>query len=320
MTVKNVWVWMVLLFMIICPSIHTIHAQYVRKGLATASSKDRKELTPHEKEALARHGDVAAAITGKHMQQPVLLSSSYRGGNLHKVTRGGNQDKKGLDDGSSQETNDEFIADIIPRRKRRVEVRNLQIASCEQGGTQYTVQCTKGSEEYCYEELIKVGAVIVNRLVGNDFFVVCVNTPHELAVLNNLTNVVELEVDPVRTLSYVRELTQAIDIHTDVRSGQTVPYGVSMVKADAFWSQDRGGNSRVCIIDTGLYTGHEDLVGATYGGSSNSGKVVTPYDQDQSGHGTHVAGTVAAVDNNVGVVGVAPDADLFIVRGTYSTR
>jgi serine protease len=206
-------------------------------------------------------------------------------------------------------------AAVGPRRKRKVEVRNLEFRSCGGGdGTQFVVACTAGTEEHCYRELTDAGAVIVNRLVGEDYFVVCVDTPSELALLKSLTNVEDLEEDPIRSLSYLPELTRPVD-RRELLSGQTVPDGVMMVRADAFWGQDRGGNSRVCIIDTGLYVGHEDMQGATHAGSDNGNQVVTPYSVDDSGHGTHVAGTVAAVDNDVGVVGVAPEADLFIVRG-----
>jgi subtilisin family serine protease len=98
--------------------------------------------------------------------------------------------------------------------------------------------------------------------------------------------------------------------------GQQIPYGVSMIKANAFWSAklDRGGSAKVCIIDTGLNIGHEDMQGVTVSGSTDS-SVVSNWNEDQAGHGSHVAGIIAAMDNSVGVVGVAPEAELYIVRG-----
>ncbi len=75
-----------------------------------------------------------------------------------------------------------------------------------------------------------------------------------------------------------------------------------------------GSGKLICIIDSGLYTGHEDLAGVNIvGGWPTSGTY--PFNSDGLGHGTHVAGTIAAMNNELGVVGVTPGTvNLFIVR------
>ncbi|NUQ78119.1 MAG: S8 family serine peptidase [Polyangiaceae bacterium] len=91
---------------------------------------------------------------------------------------------------------------------------------------------------------------------------------------------------------------------------QTTPYGISMVQATDPVFANASGAVKVCIIDSGLHTGHADLQGLPITGQSG-----TSWNQDGCGHGTHVAGTIAAVNNTSGVVGVAPDAvSLHIVR------
>jgi subtilisin family serine protease len=91
---------------------------------------------------------------------------------------------------------------------------------------------------------------------------------------------------------------------------QSTPYGIPMVQADQVWAQATGANRKVCIIDSGLYAAHED---------HQSGKAITGYpagwNTDKCHHGTHVAGTIAAVNNTVGVVGVLPNGvNLHIIK------
>jgi len=95
--------------------------------------------------------------------------------------------------------------------------------------------------------------------------------------------------------------------------GQMIPWGVEKIEAPSAWaSSTRGDGVRVAIIDTGIELGHVDLKGNIKGGINtiNSWKSAN----DDNGHGTHVAGIIAALDNNQGVVGVAPSADLFAVK------
>ena len=99
---------------------------------------------------------------------------------------------------------------------------------------------------------------------------------------------------------------------------QSVPYGIGMVQAnlvdDSIASANAGGK-KICIIDSGLNLPHEDMgaQGGTIGGTNNSG---TGNWFDHGGpHGTHVAGTIAALNNGIGVRGViGSDANLHIVK------
>ncbi|MDC3962277.1 S8 family serine peptidase [Polyangium jinanense] len=92
--------------------------------------------------------------------------------------------------------------------------------------------------------------------------------------------------------------------------GQTTPYGISMVQATDAAFSSASGSTKVCIIDSGFHAGHADLQGLPVTGESG-----TSWNTDSCGHGTHVAGTIAAVNNSLGVVGVAPDnVSLHIVK------
>jgi len=90
---------------------------------------------------------------------------------------------------------------------------------------------------------------------------------------------------------------------------QTIPYGIARV------GTGDGTGRTAWIIDTGIDLDHPDLkVDATRSASFlTSGKGYASPD-DGNGHGTHVSGTIAALNNSIGVVGVAAGATVVAVR------
>ncbi|MHB8873361.1 MAG: S8 family peptidase [Myxococcaceae bacterium] len=109
-------------------------------------------------------------------------------------------------------------------------------------------------------------------------------SPAAAEALANNPNVELVEIDPPR-----------------YPFAQTVPYGIELVQAPLVWPQSTGANRKVCVIDSGVYTGHADL--------QASGMTGYPagWNRDLCGHGTHVSGTIAALDNQSGVVGALPN-------------
>lgn len=102
---------------------------------------------------------------------------------------------------------------------------------------------------------------------------------------------------------------------------QTIPWGISAVKSPEAWSVSRGAGVLVCVVDTGIQADHPDLQSNVAGGVNfvvKRGRLDSAAWGDDNGHGTHVAGTIAALDNAIGVVGVAPEARLFAVKALDS--
>ncbi len=104
---------------------------------------------------------------------------------------------------------------------------------------------------------------------------------------------------------------------------QVTPWGVVRIGAESAWSTYRGAGVNVAVIDTGIDLTHPDLKANIKGGINCIRPSKSP--ADDNGHGTHVAGTIAALNNSIGVVGVAPNASLYAVKvlnaagsGSYS--
>lgn len=103
-------------------------------------------------------------------------------------------------------------------------------------------------------------------------------------------------------------------------SGQVVPWGIERVGGAA------ASNGTAWVIDTGIDLDHPDLNVDTDRSAvfvSNGPGSGTP--DDGNGHGTHVAGTIGAIDNDIDVVGVAAGASVVAVKvlddrgsGSYS--
>jgi thermitase len=84
------------------------------------------------------------------------------------------------------------------------------------------------------------------------------------------------------------------------------------IDAPEAWASTRGAGVTVAVVDSGVDLGHPDLAGRLTAGHDFVDDDSIP--ADLNGHGTHVAGTIAAGENGVGAIGVAPAALVMPLR------
>ncbi len=96
-------------------------------------------------------------------------------------------------------------------------------------------------------------------------------------------------------------------------------WGISKIECPAAWDRSKGDEITVAVIDTGVDYNHPDIKDSMWtDAAGNHGRDISDGDDDPldfHGHGSHCAGTIAAtINNNVGVVGVAPQAKIMAVK------
>jgi subtilisin family serine protease len=112
----------------------------------------------------------------------------------------------------------------------------------------------------------------------------------------------------------------AVPAGAEPASTEKIQWGLTQVKAEQAWSRTTGASIRIGIVDTGVDLAHEDLAGRVVAHTNCIGSAGDPAlchgsGQDDNGHGTHMAGTAAALrGNGRGIAGVAPDAELVVAK------
>jgi len=133
-------------------------------------------------------------------------------------------------------------------------------------------------------------------------------TPEEIASLKASGNVISVEPDFER-----HALFDTVSAGT-----QTIPYGLNAVSAPALWPITRGKSLNggpaihVAIIDTGIDYKNPELAAVFKEGYNFVARTSDPL--DDAGHGSHVAGTIAAANDGSGVVGIASDIDIYSLK------
>jgi thermitase len=109
-------------------------------------------------------------------------------------------------------------------------------------------------------------------------------------------------------LPYIRE-----DIHgLNPTCGQFYGWEIKKFNIENEWKYSQGEGIKIAVVDTGCDLDHPDLKNNLLQGKNFVELGKDPY--DVCGHGSHTAGTIAAENNGLGMVGVAPKAKIIPVK------
>ncbi|WP_076415283.1 S8 family serine peptidase [Shewanella sp. UCD-KL12] len=179
---------------------------------------------------------------------------------------------------------------VIEKQAQRfiVQMTDRSIISLQQGKSS-PAAVTQAKVDLMQQTAADVSAEVVLSLPQINAMAVMLDS-EQYQALSTDPNVALVEVDPKRYLM-----------------AESSPYGIGMVQANLV-SDSQTANRKVCITDTGYTRGHSDLPSDGVTGDDGYGSNDTGnWYSDGNGHGTHVAGTIAAIGgNNQGVVGVNP--------------
>ncbi|MCZ8514590.1 S8 family peptidase [Paenibacillus filicis] len=106
-----------------------------------------------------------------------------------------------------------------------------------------------------------------------------------------------------------RSVTQNAGI---VKQAPRIPWGIKHIRAPLAWRKSQGDRIRIGVIDTGADYSHPDLRHCLSRGVNVLNRQLLPI--DDNGHGTHIAGTIAAFTLQKGIIGVAPQAIIHPVK------
>jgi subtilisin len=126
-------------------------------------------------------------------------------------------------------------------------------------------------------------------------------------------NISDSQLPIIQSLGIINKASKENPVKVNA---QVIPWGHTNINLDSKQPADLSGkNVKIAILDTGADINHPDL--SIKKGFCALQNCPNSY-RDDNGHGTHVAGVIAAKNNSIGIVGVAPDAEIYAVKALDS--
>jgi subtilisin family serine protease len=168
------------------------------------------------------------------------------------------------------------------------------------------------SKQVQNDVITNAGADVIKKLPLINAAVVTADSASEAALLAQ-PEVLRIEED---ALAYTQDAGESIP----TSKIQVLPWNMERINSNLVWDQDQDGiidnnageGVKVAVLDSGINLSHPDLRDNIYGGYNAIDPRKAP--EDTFGHGTHVAGIFAGINNEIGVIGTAPKANLYAVK------
>lgn len=178
--------------------------------------------------------------------------------------------------------------------------------------------------------VMKEGAVVDGLAAAVRTMGGTVHRSHDDIGVATVSGLTDLAVAEVLSMSDVEGVDEDVDVQwLPPRDFQQVPgprtdqsgafffpqyqWNIRQIEADDAWlTTSQGAGSLVCILDSGIDPGHQDLLGKVDLSKSASFVASEPFIEDLDFHGTFVAALVAS--NGIAMASVAPDATLCAVK------
>lgn len=165
----------------------------------------------------------------------------------------------------------------------------------------------------------KVDAKVVDSLENLNTLVVNAD-PSEIAKLQGNADVAMIEKEVFhpapKPMKGFTVNSRNKTLMASAKSAPSVPWGIGAVKAPEAWkaSGNKGAGARVLVLDTGIDEEHPSLKGNFEKGQDFTGESDGSDFSDKVGHGTHVSGTIAGIQDAAGFTGVAPESKVLMGR------
>lgn len=186
-----------------------------------------------------------------------------------------------------------------------------------QAASKHFIHFTLPEDYYaCKDELLHKTSEYANLSLVQPLDIIhafsCMLSPNtKLKDFSSMTRIEQDTKIKITKLKSRKTVQKRASILSSTRS-RTIPWGVDQIGAPEIWSKSVGQNIHIGVIDTGIDFKHPDLKNSISRGINLLNRRLMPH--DDNGHGTHIAGTIAATGRYSGIVGVAPKAIIHPVK------